>query len=305
MFMTDQRWLGVSLLSILCTTLVIAAFHYETDIFGVFRDTRGRVLSGYVNERTSKYLLNQRYVRENFDALLVGTSVSANFDVDLISAARVYNESMGGSNAVEERILVDEALKTGHFKFALCVISPSLTESANLKEGDMGRPPRRVALGSVNILREEWMALMVKLNREPRTIYPNGDLELGNPNTPYAPYPLHFFNMNPEALSAYHSMLRALHQHNVRVIFIIPPTGDLQLGAVRERLLAYRANTKLIQQGDSVIDFDGPMYENFRKNTSNFEDGIHLSSEGARELSISLAHEVDWALHPPAIRPSM
>ena len=298
--MTDQRWFKISLLSILCTALVIASLHYETDIFGVFRDARGRHLNGYVNQRSSKYLLNQRYVPENFDALLVGSSASANLNVDLISAARVYNESMQGSNAVEQKLLVDEALETGHYKYALCVITPPLTETAALKEGEMGHPRRREALGSVTILREEWMALLVKLHREPRIYYPNGSLELLTPSTPYMPYPLHFLNVNPVALNAYRSMLESFRQRQIRPIFIILPTGELQLKTVRERLLKYRADTGLIRPDDTVIDFDGPAYEDFRKNISNFDDGIHLSRAGSRELSIYLAREIDLASRKPA-----
>jgi len=49
-------------------------------------------------------------VPANFDAVLIGSSMSANWNTSKIKALRVYNESMSAANIVEEKALVDHAL---------------------------------------------------------------------------------------------------------------------------------------------------------------------------------------------------
>ncbi len=67
--------------------------------------------------------------RENFDAILIGPSVSANWDTHGIHTLRTYNESLNGSNFVEQECLVQHAVASPGLKAALILVHPSMTAS--------------------------------------------------------------------------------------------------------------------------------------------------------------------------------
>src|SRR5438270_5898558 len=127
--MKPSRWLVTSLgIFILLATAGIAVNMY-LDIYGLYRDTRGRHLVDYGDNRIAKYLLSEHYVPENFDAILIGPSVSANWDTHGIHAMRTYNESLNGSNFYEQERLVRHAVATHGLKAAFIVVHPSMTAS--------------------------------------------------------------------------------------------------------------------------------------------------------------------------------
>jgi len=286
--MTHRRWMILLLLLTALMALSVAAINYVADIFGVFRDPRGRSLTVYSNERTAKYLLNQRYVPENFHALVIGSSSTANWNVDLFQGPRVYNESMDGGNAAEEKLLVEEALRSGHFEYALVSVTPFATSSDSLQEGGMGTPRRREALGSVNVLREEATALLVHLHVMKRKFYADGSKELTEAIPAHARFPQQAYHIDPDALRDYRSMIAELRQNHVIVIFVVPPLSQPLLEENQEQMKRYFERTELISPGDLVIDCNGPEFLGFRSDISNFDDGIHLTHDAARVLSVQL-----------------
>src|ERR1700758_724776 len=108
--MTGRSWIIITIASTLTAVGIAAAMAYAIDPYGVFRNPRGRKLAIYFSPRKSKFFLNQRYVPSNFDGLIVGASSSGNWEAPYLSGARIYNESLFGANAVEERIIVNQAL---------------------------------------------------------------------------------------------------------------------------------------------------------------------------------------------------
>src|ERR1700677_3795766 len=119
--MNCQRWLSITILTIIVLFGLNFLLTYRLDVYGILRDPHGRRLatSGLhiptTDDRISKYMLNQRYVPSNFDGLLIGSSTTGNWNPDLIHGYRVYNESLAAGNAAEEKTLVDQALPNGHF----------------------------------------------------------------------------------------------------------------------------------------------------------------------------------------------
>lgn len=294
--MSYSRWLLIVLSLIVATAVVIVGLSYSMDVFGVFRDARGRNLSVHVNERTAKYLLNENYVPQNFDGLLIGSSVSANWNTDAIDNAHVYNESIDGGNATEERLLVEQALPKGHFKFALCLISPFITRSHILNEGGMGKPSHREALGSINILREEWAALLDMSGLEKPAFFPNGSKRLDTPKSAHPRFPAAAFNIDRESLNDYKSLISELRTRGVRIIFVSPPMAESLYVDNRRFLDEYIKQSGLIANQDAFIDFNSDSYSSFRSHASNFDDGIHLSEAAAQELSSYLSTEIRRAL---------
>jgi len=294
--MINRRWLSVTVLLLFAFTAIICSVDYGVDIFGVFRDARGRSLRVYFNERTAKYLLNERYVPQNFDALLIGSSSTVNWATDRIGHAHVYNESIDGGNAAEEQLLVQQALPTGHFQYALCLLSPFMTHSHNFQEGGMGKPSRIEALGSINILREELTAAMVRLHLQKPEFYPNGSKDLHTPKADKYSFPVELFPIDAEALDDYKTLVSNLHRHDIKVIFIEQPIYEPVYEQDSKLIDQYIEQTGLARPQDGFINFNSPKYLAFREQASNFDDTMHLSPAGAQQISSFLNSAVQQIL---------
>ena len=72
---------------------------------------------------------------------------------------------------------MDQALRTGRFRLAICVLSPYVVGSHSLKEG-LGQVRRREALGSINSFGEEGAKALAALHLQQNTFFPNGSREL-------------------------------------------------------------------------------------------------------------------------------
>ncbi|HEV2578969.1 MAG TPA: hypothetical protein VGU25_17315 [Acidobacteriaceae bacterium] len=293
--MTYRHWFYLTLFFTVTLILVVGASSFAIDIFGVFRNPQGRQLRVYNNERTAKYLLNERYVPENFNGLLIGSSMSANWDVSAIQNFRIYNESIAGGNATEEKLLIDQALPAGHFLIALCVFAPEMTIDHDIKEKGMGTPSKAEALGSVTILREEFRKEFDLLSREGPEYFPNGDrvIEAKKMLADWLP-PV--WPVDPEGIRDYDALLSELRSHEIKIVFVVPPVRANILEARRGFLQSYRLRVNPIRPGEALIDFNSNKYDEFRKNPDNYIDDAHLTPAGAQEISRALNEELQLIL---------
>src|SRR4051794_15647193 len=78
--MTMTRWIAVTVSLVIGCVGAFAGFNYFMDPYGLFREVRGRDIPVTVNERTTKYLLGYNYIPTNFDGVLVGSSISGNWN---------------------------------------------------------------------------------------------------------------------------------------------------------------------------------------------------------------------------------
>src|ERR1700759_2893468 len=108
--MQPSRWLLTTFGCFLFLAGGAIALNISIDVYGLYRNTKGRHLVDYGDNRISKYLLSEHYVPENFDAILIGPSISANWDTHGIHTLRTYNESLNGSNFYEQERLVRHAV---------------------------------------------------------------------------------------------------------------------------------------------------------------------------------------------------
>jgi len=155
--MSASLWLAMTLglIALLIGLHILLA--WRLDLFGIYRDPRGRALITSEHERKAKYLLNQAYVPANFDALIIGASASVNWHSNYFTGYRFYNESIEGGDASEERRLVDQALPQGHFKVALVALTPRVTALHILQDG-FDQVTRTEVLGSISSLGVEYDA---------------------------------------------------------------------------------------------------------------------------------------------------
>src|SRR5205823_11795187 len=111
--MSSRRWLVVTVATTLAAVALAVGANSALDIYGLFRDPTGRALPVYGNERVAKYLLGRRYVQANFDGVLIGSSVSANWSVGPMHSARLSNGRGNGGTRVGDEARLDKVLETG------------------------------------------------------------------------------------------------------------------------------------------------------------------------------------------------
>jgi len=287
--MKSRRWLILTIsmaFGILSANLFLT---YELDVYGIMRDPHGRSLatSGLripsTDDRVSKYLLNERYVPSNFDGILIGTSTTGNWKPGLIHGYNIYNESLAGGNTTEEKILVEQALPTGKFRIALCVLSPFMVGSHALKEG-LGQVRRREVLGSINTFGEEGAKALAALHLQKSTFFPDGSRELFVP-TRIEDLPANFFDIDPQAVRDYRSLIQTLQAHGIRIVYILPPLYKPIYDAHRGQFQQFLQQMQTELPEAPLIDFTAGEYDAYNNDRQNFSEGMHMSPEGAVKIS--------------------
>jgi len=313
--MTSSRWLAVTVATALAAVIAVVGANSALDIYGLFRNPAGRELPVYGNERVAKYLMGKRYVQANFDGVLIGSSVSANWSVGTMQSAHVFNESVNGGNMVEEKALLDQVLENGAPGFALLVVHPFLTESH--ESNSVTLTPREYwgALGSLNLIDAYKNALKIRLHREPQLFDVAGSQDFGdaakklNPRLQKLMLGSSEFEIDPIALESYRQVVAELHARHVPIAFVVPPTEESLFAPKRE---AFRKYVGLIladrSPDDRVLDFTADEFAQFRADASNFSDGVHLRVAEARTVTGVVDDRLrswiadGWLGHPPSRR---
>jgi hypothetical protein len=282
--MTPKRWLAIVVLIALAATAAVAGSSYALDIFGVFRNPKGRSLSVQYNERTGKSLLNLRYVPANFDAVVIGGSSTTNWDMHDLTFAHFYNESIYGSNMVEEKALVDDALPRAHFRYAVCVISPYLFGSHALNEGSL-TPSRINALGSLNLFREEAAMLADRLRHRPAPFWPDGGRPMPPSHNEGDPFLDYSFDYDPVALQAFADLLNELRARGTKIIFVDTPIYGPPYRKHQAQFERFYNEFSLRRPGEPMITFDGPRYASIVENPADWVDAPHTTDAVSEQLS--------------------
>jgi len=287
--MRPRIWLVATLASIAGAASAVAGANALVDIYGVFRATPGRRLVPYGEERVAKYLLSARYVPENFNAVLIGSSVSANWNTGKLGAFRVYNESINGANIVEEGALLDSALSRPGIRLVLFVAHPYLTDSHDFKTVELSRKTYWGAFGS-DYLRgayTDWLRVRFGHMQLTSDEFGTDNFEAPNelsPDLKRILRPGEDFAVDPQALQAYRETISSVRARHVQMVFIVPPLYEKLYAAKREAFRKYLEMLRtFLTPEDQLIDFTSGRYSGLRENGDNFTDGVHLRRSAADE----------------------
>jgi hypothetical protein len=288
--MRPRYWLLTTLSTILIATAAIAGLNMAVDIYGLYRPSRGRRLQVFGDDRVAKYLLSMRYVPENFNALLIGASISANWDVTAIEKLRVYNGSLDGGNIIEEKALIEAALERPGVSAILLLVNPALTYSHEFQTVDLKPALKRSALGSLSLWNAYRNMLGIRIGRTPRTfdyagtetfLHARSEMNVNTKKMWSEPE----FTVDPVAWQAHQDLVANLRARGVQIVFIVPPTSEHLLETKRAPLARYLDRMRsAIGAGDLWVDFLAPEGEAFCKNRANFSDGVHLTPDGAKQV---------------------
>jgi len=302
--MRPESWLVTTIVLVLGAVGALAGFNIAMDPYGLFQSTEGRRLVVYGDSRVAKYLLNTRYVPENFDSILVGSSLSANWNLTGITKLRVYNNSLNGGNIVEGKSLARSALSRPGISTAFLLVHPALTASHEFETVRLDDKLKLAALGSLSLWDAYKDMLKIRLRRSKLMFDYAGTEDLGDypreMNTVMKRLwrPAEEFDIDPIAHAAYLDLVADLRAHGVRIVFIVPPTFEELLHGKRA---AFDRYVHLIQSeaatvGDEWYDFTGDDYAEFRRDPVNFGDGVHFKPEAARLLVAALNAKVNDAI---------
>ena len=292
--MTSKQWIvrtAAAVFAILVLNFVVAIL---MDPYGLFRNPHGRQLRVAFAARKAKFLLSKRYVPANYDGLLIGPSSSENWDPAGIPGVMMYNESILGANVFEEKRIVDQALPSGRFKLALCILYPTMTTNHALEDG-LDAVTSAEALGSIHLYIHEAIQILATLN------LPTGRLSTADGATPLKIVPQNidairygpgYFQLDSVALGSYSQMVRELIHDGTRVIYVIPPLYEpcrqLNLSAFD----AYKQTMQQTLPPGPVLDLDGPELDAFRADASNYVDCFHLNAAGADKINAYLVQKI-------------
>jgi hypothetical protein len=272
---------------------------WRMDVFGILRDAHGRSLITSDHERKEKYLLNQAYVPENFNALLIGASASVNWHMEPVDGYRFYNESLEGGDATEERKLVEQALQTGHFGAAVVVLYPRLTQLHLLQDG-FDQVKRSEALGSLSLLGVEYDVLHERLMHVPATSYPDGShaVPVHAPPRPTDKFEVwsHDFGSDAQALKDYRALVQELADKGVRIVYVTYPMYEPGYEPNKDAYDRYITAMRKDLSPGPLIDFNAPEYFDFRNDANNYIDLVHLSASGAEKFIGILKTQVEKSL---------
>ena len=290
--MKPRTWILLTIAVAAGTALLTIALNMSLDIYGIFRDPHGRKLDVYGDERIAKYLLSERYVPENFNAVLIGSSVTANWKTRNIEGLRVYNESLRGGNIVEEKAVMEQALSRPGIRVAFLLVHPFMTSSHEFETVPLTPRENIGALGSQSLL-DAYKDVI-------RSRYRPGDRddhfdEFGT-NDYEPPSKLNAtltammkpgadFAVDDVALQAYGQLVSDLRTHGIQIVFLIPPVSQRILDIKRDAFLKYdRMILTLEKPGDSILGFSSEKFDSSLGRNENFSDGVHLTRAGAARL---------------------
>jgi hypothetical protein len=284
--MKPRTWLIQTLALAAGMAVVVMSLNAWFDIYGIFRSARGRKLVVHGDERIAKYLFSERYVPENFDAILIGSSVSANWRTQDIQGLRVYNESLNGGNIVEEKALVDRVLARPGMKFAFVVVHPYLTALHEFETVRLTPRENLAALGSQSLLTayEDMLNQKFRPNYHPdRTTSDEfGTNNFEPPEKLNATLermmrPTSDFEVDEGALHAYYDLISELRAHSVRIVFIVPPVSQRLLQLKRDAFAKYFCIIQgSMSDRDTVLDFSSDEFAALLCKDENFGDGVHM-----------------------------
>jgi hypothetical protein len=206
----------------------------------------------------------------------------------------LYNESVNGGDAVEEKAILDRVLDGGGTRLAVLVVHPYITASHEFKTVELSPPLLWGALGSQNLLDAYKEILRIRLGRDRQTFDAAGTEDYGNVPHPLNPdlqelFAAAEFPIDGISLQAYRDMVTELHARNIPVAFVVPPTVESLFRPRRDAFVRYSQQVLACRRPpDRVLDFLSDEFADLRKDESLFLDGAHFRTSSTGRVTAVL-----------------
>ncbi len=306
--MTSRQFLVFFFSGFVAIGAIVVPLNMYVDIYGLFRPAQGREIGVYGEERVAKYLHSFRYIPENFDGVLLGSSVSDNLHTKNFPGYRIYNASIDGGNVQDLSLIAENIFRKQRPKLTIICIHRYLTND-DLKKTDLMAPKQYwAALGSPQLITayvsrmairhglvtgkyDEYGALNTGTNNDIKTASKNieravAEIQLGTAAVGN-------YNIDLSALQRLEKVIVTARHRSSRLLIFYPPIPAPILAVRAAQLTHYRDTINaLLEPNDIVVDFNSPDYTSLRANPENFTDAVHLSATGTNLVLCELGRVV-------------
>jgi hypothetical protein len=267
-------------------------FNFFMNEYGLFGDVRGKRIKIYGNERTSKYLLSFNYIPLNFDGLLIGSSVSDNFDTKNFIGSRIYNASINGATVNELKILVENILAKGSLKCVVISLYPNMTKRDGKRTSRMVLNEYWGSLGSISTLdfyRRKFLIRngmlydyfdeygrynynLRKAGRDSKMLIRQSAASIKDNE---------IININDRAYIGLDTLLKRLRSKGTIIFAFYHPIPQYYFVLYEKNFRSYQKKINaLFDPTDVLWDYNTGEFVDFRKDHTNYCDEIHLSQKG-------------------------
>lgn len=307
--MTSKQFLVYVATGILSLAVLVIPFNMTIDTYGLYRPAGTRRLYVFGEERVAKYLHSFRYIRENFDGVLLGSSTSAILETKQIKGYRIYNASIVGGNVEDLKPIAQNIFADHRVKVSLICVHRYLTND-HAQKTDLITPKQywsalaspqlltaylsriAVALGLIGRRYDEYGTQYLQSEPDSETVQRNiadtvREIQAATVSTGN-------YYIDPVAFSDLRTLISLARRNSQQLVIYFPPVPAPVLAVRASEYNSYRRSMDtLLEPGDIVVDFNTPAYAGLRQDLHNFVDGSHLSRAGARivleELATTLA----------------
>ena len=272
--------------------------------FGLFGDVRGKRIKIHTAEKTTKYLLSFKYIPANYDAIIIGPSISDQLDPRKISGYKTYNLSLLSGNVRELKLSVKNVLERGKIKLLIICLHPYLTRDNILKDQRLTPHMYWSSLGST---------FTFKLYNDMLSNHLDPGKNSFNDSADGYSRPIHvkgitteqfidkfrttilqahgkpLVPLDPVAYSDLRDIINLARAHNVRIIAYHHPEPEMLFRLHEKNHADYLATmSHIFAKDDLVYDFNTSEYREFRSDLTNYIDHGHLSEKGAAVIVAEL-----------------
>lgn len=274
------------------------------DYYALYGNARGKLRHFTANdERATKYLYSMNYIPANFDGLLLGPSITGNWDTEKFTSANIYNASLDGGDITEAKRLADNVLSRRKLRVVLFTQFAYFTQSGAMKTNGMEPRVRWESLGSIRLL-SDYLSWFAARNSADTTAYGVWKYHKNVKNAAaweagQTPAFGMSFVIDPVARENYASLIREARRNGALIVRLRPLIYTKYLEEYRAQFTEYfRQMDLLFGSSDPVIDFSAAPYEDLQSDRKNFMDGVHIKWETAARL----VREMDTQLRPRLAR---
>lgn len=313
--MTSKRYLSVLIATFVIGLLLVIASSYWSNAYGLFGDAKGRSLVAYRGERTTKFLLAQNYVPSNFNSLLLGASISLNWNTKRIPNRKIYNASISGANISEERLIAEQVLQRKQLEWLILVLHPYLTMSHGRKTEEMTPREYWSAFGSLSLFFLESTKLLAEhhILKDRHNEYGDSNYDEGLSASAarasmdkyiqdrrLSGKPSRNFEVDPSAFEDLASIVADGKRQHARILVVYPPIYRERFDVERADWEAYwRRVRPLLPLDAAFLNFNTDEFETLRSDFSNFQDSGHLARKCADAIVDDIGQVVDVARNRP------
>jgi hypothetical protein len=295
--MRGKRFVIYTLLLTSTACIVISAINWYINFYGIFGNVRGQSRIVTASERQTKYLYSFNYIPDNFDALLVGSSIAGNLDTSRVHGVHMYNAALSGGNITEEKLIAENALHRGHFSRVVFCLNPYLVATHGRKAGGMENRDVWATLGSTELFSSYIGAIMIRLGLIQGRFTADGkqDFEvlhrqekildnLGGRKDAAKPVASQKaeFKLDKTALEELSALAELARSQGASIVWMFAPVYLPEYQAQRSGYEKFENRIRRISKpGELIINMNDGSFNALTSQSRSFSDGVHLSNDGA------------------------